>query len=64
MSTILHTCLGTKGYTLLKNELTIEEQEHVKKLAAYVPESVVTDEIREDLKKLGWIAVPWDDEDE
>jgi hypothetical protein len=30
----------------------------------YVPESVVTDEIREDLKKLGWIAVPWDDEDE
>ena len=30
----------------------------------FVPESTVTDEIREDLKKLGWIAVPWDDEDE
>jgi hypothetical protein len=30
----------------------------------FVPESVVTDEIREDLKKLGWIAVPWDDDDE
>ena len=30
----------------------------------FVPESTVTDEIREDLKKLGWIAVPWDDDDE
>jgi hypothetical protein len=30
----------------------------------FVPESVVTDEIREDLKNLGWIAVPWDDDDE
>jgi hypothetical protein len=29
----------------------------------YVPESVVTEEIREDLKKLGWVAVEWDDED-
>jgi hypothetical protein len=29
----------------------------------YVPEGVVTDEIREDLKKLGWIAVPWDDDE-
>jgi superfamily II DNA or RNA helicase len=30
MSTILHTCLGTKGYTLLKTELTIEEQQLIK----------------------------------
>jgi hypothetical protein len=29
----------------------------------YVPEGVVTDEIREDLKKLGWISVPWDDDE-
>jgi hypothetical protein len=29
----------------------------------YVPEGVVTDEIRKDLKKLGWIAVPWDDDE-
>jgi hypothetical protein len=28
----------------------------------YVPEGYVTDEIRADLQKLGWIAVPWDDE--
>jgi hypothetical protein len=29
----------------------------------YVPEGVVTDEIRADLKKLGWAAVPWDDDE-
>lgn len=29
----------------------------------YVPEGVVTEEIKEDLKKLGWVAVEWDDED-
>ena len=27
----------------------------------YVPEGVVTDEIREDLKQLGWVAVEWED---
>jgi hypothetical protein len=29
----------------------------------YVPEGVVTDEIREDLKQLGWVPVPWDDDE-
>jgi hypothetical protein len=29
----------------------------------YVPEGVVTEEIRADLQKLGWIPVPWDDDD-
>jgi hypothetical protein len=29
----------------------------------YVPEGVVTDEIKQDLKKLGWVAVEWEDED-
>jgi hypothetical protein len=29
----------------------------------YVPEGHVTDEIREDLKKLGWFPVPWDDDE-
>lgn len=29
----------------------------------YVPEGVVTDEIREDLKHLGWAAVEWEDLD-
>ena len=30
----------------------------------YVPEGVVTDEIKEDLKKLGWVPVPWDDDED
>ena len=30
----------------------------------YVPESVITDEIRADLKRLGWIAVEWEDDEE
>ena len=29
----------------------------------YVPEGVVTDEIREDLKQLGWAAVEWEDDE-
>ena len=29
----------------------------------YVPESVVTEEVRADLQKLGWIPVPWDDDE-
>ena len=29
----------------------------------YVPEGVVTEEIKEDLKKLGWVAVEWDEDD-
>lgn len=28
----------------------------------YVPEGTVTDEVREDFKKLGWTPVPWPDE--
>lgn len=27
----------------------------------YVSEGIVTDEVRDDLKELGWIPVPWDD---
>ena len=41
--------------------LTEEQQIHYKETQAFVPESLVTDEIREDLKKLGWIVIP-DDE--
>jgi len=28
----------------------------------YVPEGVVTEEIQEDLKKLGWVAVEWEED--
>ena len=37
--------------------LTKEQQEAYIQGKAYVPESVVTDEIREDLLKLGWIVI-------
>lgn len=29
----------------------------------FVPEGTVTDEIREDLKKLGWIAIEWEEDE-
>ena len=43
------------------NNLTEEQQIHYKETQAFVPESVVTDDIREDLKKLGWIVIPNDE---
>jgi hypothetical protein len=42
-------------------QLTKEQQEFHLKIKAYVSESVVTDEIRSDLLKLGWIVI---DDDE
>jgi hypothetical protein len=45
------------------DNLTLEEQQRYKQLEAYVSESVVTDEIRIDLKKLGWNVVDTPDDD-
>jgi len=45
------------------SNLTEEQQIHYKETQAFVPESLVTDEIREDLKKLGWIVIPNDGTD-
>jgi hypothetical protein len=39
------------------NNLTEEQQIFYKEGQAFVPESVVTDEIRRDLKKLGWLVI-------
>ena len=59
-------CSGIRGNDKLSpeefNNLTEEQQIHYKEVQASVPESVVTDEIREDLKKLGWIVVAQNDE--
>lgn len=44
------------------NNLSEEEQILQKEAQAFVPESVVTDEIHEDLKKLGWIVVDQNNE--
>jgi hypothetical protein len=41
-------------------ELTIEQEAFRKKIAAYVSESLVTDEIENDLFKLGWLVVKYD----
>lgn len=56
-------CSGIRNDTSQEelNDLTIEQQAHCKKIEAYVPESVVTEEIENDLYKLGWLVIK-DDE--
>ena len=39
-----------------------ETNEQWQKRTGYVPESVITEEIEADLLKLGWIPVPWEDD--
>ena len=41
----------------IKNDMDPEDA-----VSPYVPEGIVTAEIQEDLKKLGWIPVEWEDE--
>ena len=59
-------CSGIRDSNALDDDefraLTKEQQEAYIQGKAYVSESVVTDEIREDLLKLGWIVI--DNEDE
>ena len=53
-------CSGIRGDKLSTEEfqkLSVEEQARILEYEAYVPESVVTDEIRGDLKTLGWIVL-------
>lgn len=40
-----------------------ETQEEWSKRTGYVPESHITEEIRADFQKLGWIPVPWPDDE-
>jgi hypothetical protein len=54
-------CSGIGGQNLEYEG--IESEEAWKKRTGYVPESVVTEEIEADLLKLGWIPVPWNDDD-
>jgi hypothetical protein len=39
----------------------ILSNEHAEVQSGYVPEGVVTDQIRQDLLKLGWVPVPYED---
>ena len=52
-------CSGIRGERLTEEEfqkLSLEQQAKAKEYDAYVGEGVVTDEIREDLFRLGWIV--------
>lgn len=59
-------CSGIRGDEGLSpeefNNLTEEQQIFYKEGQAFVSESVVTDEIREDFKKLGWIVIDQNNE--
>jgi len=58
-------CSGIRNGPLPDNEfqkLSQEQQKHVLEYQAYVSESVVTDEIRSDLRRLGWDVIPYTDE--
>jgi hypothetical protein len=55
-------CSGMGGFAALADETDNDAKELFDRLG-YVPEGVVTDEIREDLKKIGWIPSEWPDND-
>jgi hypothetical protein len=48
---------------IANNELTEEQIAYLEISKHFVAESIVTDEIRDDLRKLGWNVVPYDDEE-
>jgi len=55
-------CSGMGGFAALADETDDDAKELFDRLG-YVPEGVVTDEIKEDLKKIGWIPSEWPDND-
>lgn len=60
-------CSGIRdiGYDLDDDQfqqMTTEQRERYIETKAYVSESVVTDEIKQDLKRLGWEVIPYNDD--
>jgi hypothetical protein len=55
-------CSGMGGFAALADETDDDAKELFDRLR-YVPEGVVTDEIKEDLKKIGWIPSEWPNND-
>ena len=55
-------CSGIKGDDVIEQSewdmLTQEQQMARKESAAYVGESTITDELQEDLARLGWSVIP------
>jgi len=60
-------CSGIRDAKILDDDefsaLTKEQQESYIQGKKFVPESVVTDEIRQDLLKLGWIVLDYEESD-
>jgi len=54
-------CSGMGGFAALEDETEEEAQAHFR-ARGYVPEGHVTEEIQEDLFKLGWQPVPYNDD--
>lgn len=54
-------CSGMGGLQVFDDE-DPEEADRRFKQRGYVPEGEVTDEIREDLNKIGWVPVPYKEE--
>jgi hypothetical protein len=54
-------CSGIRGDTNLSAEefamLDPDQQIRYKELLAFVPESAVTDDVREDLRSIGWVVL-------
>jgi hypothetical protein len=55
-------CSGMGGFAALAEE-TDDDAKELFDRRGYVPEGTVTDEIKEDLKKIGWIPSEWPDND-
>lgn len=55
-------CSGIKQNLRDVMDLTESEKQAYLETEAYVPEGIVTDEIKQDLKKLGWHPVPYEDD--
>ena len=54
-------CSGMGGLT--QDYLGGETEEEWQSRTKFVPEGTVTDEVREDLRRIGWVAVEWADDD-
>jgi hypothetical protein len=51
-------CSGMGGFASFADETDEEAQAHMDE-KGFVPEGIVTEEIRTDLRSLGWIPSPW-----
>lgn len=56
-------CSGIRGDVSDQEYMSMTDQEKAgyEQMRGYVAESVITDEIAEDLERLGWRAIPYDD---